>query len=153
MDASSRHPFIEDLLRAFHEDDSESHSRQKELENLSLLSKMYESLFRRDFDAVMDAMDEEIELEIIGPHSFPFCGRSKGRQDVLDTLLINFSKVTDQEPTVLSVVAQGDSVVVIARERGVYRPSRRSYNIHWVQHFIIREGRTRLIREFVSDIS
>ena len=38
-------------------------------------------------------------------------------------------------------MAQGDVVVVVARERGRFRETGRPYETHWVQIFTFRDGR------------
>jgi ketosteroid isomerase-like protein len=55
--------------------------------------------------------------------------------------------VEEQQPEILAVVAQGAVVVVTARERGRYRATGRSYDLHWVQLFTFRQGKVVRVRE------
>lgn len=142
--------FIDRIDHAFREGDAEVHGKRAEEENVRLLQEQYRALARGDFDAAIGLYDDDVELEITGPPAIPFLGRWRGRDDVADAVRQNFGMVEDQQPEIHSVVAQGDSIIVIARERGRFRPAGRPYELHWVQLFVFRDGKVIRIREIVD---
>ncbi|HEX4609588.1 MAG TPA: nuclear transport factor 2 family protein [Urbifossiella sp.] len=71
----------------------------------------------------------------------PFAGSWSGKELVLGAIRDNFSLVEDQHPVVESVVAQGDSVVVLFDESGRVRATDRPYRVRCVQVFTFRDGR------------
>jgi ketosteroid isomerase-like protein len=61
--------------------------------------------------------------------------------------------VEDQRPEIRSVTAQGDTVVVIAHERGRVRETGSPYALHWVQLFQFRDGRIARVLEVIDGYS
>src|SRR5262249_31121765 len=110
--------FTERLYLAFLEGDPEIPNKRTEEANGRHLQEQYRSLARGDYASVVKRMTEDVDLEIIGPAGMPFVGHWQGRDGVAEALKQNFAQVDDQHPEILSVIAQGDTVVVFARERG-----------------------------------
>jgi ketosteroid isomerase-like protein len=142
--------FIDRIALAFREGDPEVHSKRAEAQNIQLLQEQYRAIARGDFGAALDLLAEDVEFEITGPPAVPFLGRWRGRAEVGEAIGRNFAMVEDQEPEVHAVVAQGDTVIVVARERGRVRASGRPYELHWVQLFTYRDGKAVRIREIVD---
>lgn len=63
-----------------------------------------------------DLLAEDVTFEVVGPASTPMAGRAEGRERVIEAARVNFAQIEDQRPETLSVVAQGDTVVVLGRE-------------------------------------
>jgi ketosteroid isomerase-like protein len=62
----------------------------------------------------------------------------------------NFATVEGQEPEVRSVTAQGDTVAVVAHERGRVRATGSAYALHWVQLVQFRDGRIGRVLEVID---
>jgi ketosteroid isomerase-like protein len=139
---------LERLPAAFREDDPAWHQKASESENVSRVREQYEAIARGDFAAFTALLSEDAEFEIVGVPEIPFVRKSRGRDAILAALRHNFSHVADQQPEILSVVAQGD---VVGRERGRMRESGREYALHWVQQFTFREGLLARIWKSLSD--
>lgn len=151
MDPESIARFLACLRPSFEEGDDTVGNKAVESACVEVLERQYQAIARGDFDGFLDTLDEEIDLEISGPSTIPFVGRWRGRQEVVEAVRQNFGYVEDQRPEIKKVVAQGDTVVVSARERGRFRPTGRTYDIHWVQFFTIKNGRiTRIFQVFDS---
>jgi uncharacterized protein len=148
MDQDPFTRYIGQLPHAFADGDADAAGRKREAENVRRVQEQYRALARGDFAAFREFLADNIDMEIVGPSSVPFVGRWRGRDAVVAALRQNFSWVEDQRPEIQSVVAQGERVVVIARERGRYRPTGRAYDLHWVQIFTFRDGRLARFREF-----
>jgi uncharacterized protein len=151
MSEVSVHPssvttFIDRLPHAFAEGDSEAATKFEEAENVRRLQQQYRALARGDFGPLLNLLAEDVELEMLGPPDVPLTGRWRGREQVAEAVRTNFGLLQDQQAELLAVVAQGDTVVLYAQERGRYRPTGRAYDIHWVQLFTFRGGRVVRVR-------
>src|SRR3954447_16933339 len=139
--------FIERLDHAFQEGDPRATEKTTEKDNVKLLQEQYRAVVRGDVAAFAAALADDIELDIFGGPDLPFAGSWKGREEVLKAVARNFSLLEDQRPEVESVVAQGDTVVVFARERGRFKATGREYEIRWAQWFTFRDGLVSRVRE------
>jgi ketosteroid isomerase-like protein len=150
MNPDSIERLIADVRRAFHAMDPEAADRPVESGNVRRLLEIYEAVGRSDFAGVVERMTDDIVMTIAGPPGHPFNGCWVGKAEVLAALGHNFAMVDEQEVRILSVVAQGDTVIVIARERGRYRPSGEPYEGEWAQVFGFRDGKLEAMREIFS---
>jgi uncharacterized protein len=139
--------FCERLPVAFAEDDPDVAGKGFELGNVDRLVDMYRAVSRGDLQAVLNAMTEDVELDIVGSPMIPWTGHWQGREEVLAALGRNLATIDSQDLEVLSLTAQGDIIVVTAREQGVYLPTGRPYDVHWVQIFTYHQGKIRRVRE------
>jgi ketosteroid isomerase-like protein len=145
--------FIDALHPAFHDGDPDAAGKAAEAENVRRLQEQYRALARGDYAGVLAHLADDIELEIVGRPEVPFTGRWQGLDQVRDALQRNFALVEDQRPEVQTLTAQGDTVVVVARERGRLRATGREYDLHWVQLFTFRDGKVVRIREIFDSAS
>jgi ketosteroid isomerase-like protein len=143
--------FIERLENAFHEGDPHATHKTAEKDNVKFLQEQYRALVRGDVAAFAAALAGDVELDVFGGPDLPFAGRWKGRDEVLKAIARNFSLLEDQQPEVESVVAQGDTVVVFARERGRFKSTGREYDIRWAQWFVFRDGLLFRMRELAEE--
>ena len=143
--------FIDRLENAFHEGDPHATHKTAEKGNVKFLQEQYRALVRGDVAAFAAALADDVELDVIGGPDLPFAGRWKGRDEVLKAIARNFSLLEDQQPEVESVVAQGDTVVVFARERGRFKATGREYDIRWAQWFVFRDGQLFRMRELAEE--
>src|SRR5262245_34048739 len=103
--------FIQRLHDAFREGDARADEKHDELANVQLLQRQYQAIGAGDFATALGLMADDIEMEIVGPPDLPMSGCWKGLPDVSAALARNFSLVTDQQPEIQSLTAQGDTVV------------------------------------------
>ncbi len=139
--------FIERLGSAFEEDDAGAAVKAAEASNVWLVQESYRAIARGDFAGFLDLLAEDVEMEFVGSPRMPFTGRWRGREEAVRAVRDNFSEVEEQRPEVQSVVAQGDVVVIVARESGRFRRSGHPYETHWVQIFTLRDGRIARFRQ------
>jgi ketosteroid isomerase-like protein len=133
--------FIHSLHRGFLADDPDAAAKELEARNVALAQSMYRAIERGDFPALLGVLDEDVRFEIVGPPTVPLVGRWFGREAVVEAVRKNFSHLDNQHPEMLSVVAQGDTVVISARERGRFRQTGREYDIHWTIFLTFRDGK------------
>ena len=145
--------FIDSMPAAFREGDASVEGKREESGNVSLVERVFRNIAGGNFDSLGDILAEDVTLEIIGPPSGPFSGRYQGRNQVIETARQNFSQVEAQRPEILSVIAQGDTVVVVGRESGKFRPTGREYELHWMHQYTFRDGKLMHIRELFDSAS
>lgn len=133
--------FTERLYLAFLEGDPEVPSKRTEEANVRRLQAQYLSLAKGDYATLIGQMTDDVDMEIIGPASAPFVGHWQGREQVAEALRRNSAQAAEQQPEVISVTAQGDTVVVVSRERGRFKATGKPYDVHWVQIFTYAGGR------------
>ncbi|MHC5544207.1 nuclear transport factor 2 family protein [Singulisphaera rosea] len=145
--------FIEGIGHAFRHGDPEFDRKKTEARRVGFVQEVYRNLALGKLEAAFDHLDDEVELEITGQSHFPFLGYWRGRAEVGEAIRKNFGMIEDQHPEVHTVVAQGDTVVVIARERGKLPSRQLFYDLQWVQLFTFRDDRVIRIREIVDGYS
>lgn len=141
MSTSTFARFVEELGAAFTADDSRSAEKTSEARNVAALQEQYRAILRGDTAGFSEFLTDDVELEIVGSPDIPFAGQARGRQAFLEKFTANFSIIEEQHPEVSSVVAQGDLVVVAARETIRFRNHEQPKDVRWVQMFTFRDGR------------
>jgi ketosteroid isomerase-like protein len=127
--------FFDAVVTAFHAGDPNVGQKQVESERVHCVQLLYHAIARGAFAEVLQLTTPDFVLEIVGPPQSQLVGRWQGHEEILTTLARNFSYFAEQSPHIDTVVAQGDTVVVIARESGKVKASGASYNVQWVQIF------------------
>jgi ketosteroid isomerase-like protein len=147
----ARTPLLQSVVDAFHRGDPDVHRKQAEQANVRRLADdMYAAFLRGDLDALLAGPAEDVDWQVVGPPSIPFAGAVRGRKAVRGLLEKSFATLEDQMPEVLDVAAQGDAVMVLARETGRFKPTGRTYEVHWVQVFTFRGGKVVKFREYAD---
>jgi ketosteroid isomerase-like protein len=139
--------FIDTLFEAFHEGDANVASKSEEESNVRRVEEVYRVIARDDFAALGEILADDVVLEIIGPPTSPMTGLHQGRQQVVEVTRNNFAQLEAQRPEIQSVVAQGDTVIVVGREQGRFRPTGRDYKVDWMHQFTFKGGKVARIRE------
>ena len=111
------------------------------------IEAVFETLARQDYESLNDLLADDVVLEIIGSPATPMAGLTQGRRQVIETTRNNFALVEEQQPEIQSVVAQGNTVVVVAREQGLFRPTGRRYDLHWIHLYTFEHNKIVKIRE------
>lgn len=132
--------FIAGLRPAFEAEDARATEKQQESQNVARIAALYQAIERSDFAAFSNALAEDVELEMVGPPDSPMTGHWRGKNEVLAGSARNYARLEDQRPELIAVVAQGDQVSVIGREKGRIRATGREYEIPWLHLFTFREG-------------
>ena len=142
--------FFEQVSEQFAANDPEVGSKQRESAHVRCIQLLYHAIARGAFSESLELTTDDFVLEILGPRQSPFNGRWEGRDNVLAAMQRNFALVEEQLPAIQSVVAQGDIVIIVARETGRMTDSSGNYDVHWVQEFSFADGRLRQIRQIID---
>jgi ketosteroid isomerase-like protein len=135
---------------AFVQGDPKAGSKSLEAQNVAAVRGMVEAVARDDFDAFSLAVSDTVSLKILAPPDVPFIRNAEGAPAFLDAVRRNFAMVADQNPVILSIVAQGENVVVVVREQGRYTEDGRGYDMHAMQEFVFRDGKLERILEICA---
>ncbi len=152
MDSKAVAGFVSSLDQAFSADDPLSLTRTLERENLAVLHQVYQALKDSDYAAIGQLLTDDVELEIVGPAMVPFLGKWRGTSQVLEAIRRNFSYVKNQRPEIINLNAQGNSLIVVAREQGEAVSTGKPYDLHWVQMFTFRDRKLARIHEIADGL-
>lgn len=141
MEQNAIQRFIDAIHPAFLADDPAAEQKHREKENVQTLFAMYRALIKGDVEAFAAQFADSTEMEILGPLALPIVGKWKGKKEVLGAIAKNFSYITLQVPELLSLTAQGDVVVLVARERGMVKATGKAYETHFIQKFTFVDGK------------
>ena len=134
-------PVAQSVLDAFAMNDPEVSTKARENGHIESIAAIYRAIAHNDFDALMAMVDSDVVVDIYAPAEFPFIRHANGIEEVHCLVTRNFSMVAEQNAEVISVVAQGDAVVMVGKETGKLRESGRPYDVRFMQHFIFRRNR------------
>jgi ketosteroid isomerase-like protein len=153
MTAEFMRAFVEGIEPAFRQGDSSVEHKVAESENVRVVRELYRAIERGDLAALSDCFHNDMDLEITGPPSLPILGRWRGRDEVATAVASNFAMLENQRPEIRSLIAQGDTVVIVGREEGFIVASGASYAVHWVQIYRFQDGRIAQLHEIVDGYS
>lgn len=142
--------FFDQITTAFQENDPDVFAKERESGHVRSVQLLYHALARGAFAESLELVTEDFELEIFGPPQSPFNGKWQGRDNVLAAMQRNFGLLEDQRPVIQSVVAQGNMVILTAREEGRVRATGYTYRVQWMQEFTFADGKINKVRELVD---
>jgi ketosteroid isomerase-like protein len=142
--------FFEQVSLAFQASEPDVASKQREAAHVRRIQLLYHAIARGAFEEALDLTTDDFVLEICGPAVSPFNGRWQGHEEVLAAMKRNFSQVEDQRPQIQSVVAQGDIVILTAREQGSVCATGKCYDVQWMQEFTFAGGKIQRVRELID---
>ncbi len=144
--------FFDAVVTAFAAGDPNVEQKQVEAERVRCVQLLYHAIARGAFAEVLQLTTPNFVLEIVGPPQSQLVGRWQGHELILAKLAHNFSFFEEQSPQIDTVVAQGDTVVVIARESGKVKASGLGYSVHWVQIFTFENDRIAKVRQIFDSV-
>jgi hypothetical protein len=116
--------------------------------NRATLLGVYDAVGRGDFEALGAFLTEDVEFDIRG--FGPMDGNWRGREPVIKAVRANFGLLADQKPEMESMIAQGDSIAVLFRESGMFKPDGRGYGVRVVQWLTFAGGKIAKIDEIAA---
>jgi ketosteroid isomerase-like protein len=133
------------LPPAFAEGDPLHAARAEEKEHLGILQAMMAAIAAGDERALRAHLAPQVEFELSAPAEFGWARRARGSDAVADAITGNFRRVREQAPELLSVVGQGDTLMLTARETGVVVASGQPYQVMLAQQYTF-DDQHRLLR-------
>lgn len=103
------------------------------------VEEQIDAIGRGDYESAVSHAHPDVEMEVFAPPEFPWIRRARGIAELRNALEHNFSALEQQQPEILNVIAQGDVVVLIGRERGRIRETGAAYDVEFVHRFTFRD--------------
>jgi len=119
---------------------------QQQSAHLRSVQAQIDALTHGDVAEVLRDAHGDVQLEIFAPPQFAFVSRAQGKDEVQRAITHNFDSVDEQQTEIVNVMAEGDVVVLIGRERGRIRATGENYEVQFVHRFTFREGRLVAVR-------
>lgn len=116
----------------------------------TMLHEVYAAVIGGNFDALGEAVTDDVELNIVG--FGPMHGIWRGRKDVVEATRRNFGLVSGQQPEIEGIISQGDRVAVLLRETGKLKSTGEAYSLRGVQWFTFADGKIKRIDEVLASI-
>jgi ketosteroid isomerase-like protein len=150
MPESDFGPYLHSLNVRFREGDAFAEAKEEESSNIQLIQNVILAIGSGDIETVGRLLTDDVRLEIHSGKVLPFIEHADGKRAFLEAMGHNFGQLQDQRPEIVSVVAQGDTVVVIAREQGELLASGERYEVFGMHRYLCRDGKIALVQEILA---
>ena len=145
---------VADVLgAAFEAGDAAHATRTKERGNLEHLNDLVRAIATKHFSDLADRFTPDITFELHAPPGIPWRRSARGPEAVASAIEANFRSVCDQRPDPLSLVAQGDTILLMSRETGRWTGTGEPYEMVFAQQYTFRGKRLAAFRSVVSPAS
>jgi ketosteroid isomerase-like protein len=114
----------------------------------TVLHAAFDAVIQGNYDLFGESVTEDVELRIAGFGEMD--GMWRGRAEVVAATRRNFALLGEQKPEIESMIAEGDRIAVLLREKGILKSSGQPYSIRGVQWFTFAEGKIKKIDEIVA---
>jgi uncharacterized protein len=108
-------------------------------ENKQFIRRMYDAYSKGDIDAVLANMTDDFTW--YAPGAAPFAGQRRGREEMRAFFAESLRWVQMDQFDVDDVLADGDKVVVLGRQRGTVRETGRHFETRWAHVYTLRGGK------------
>jgi ketosteroid isomerase-like protein len=115
-------------------------TKVEERRNVDCLRLIFAAAARGDFDTVFAGLTDDTEYVIFASGEVPFQMHAHGRGEVQAGMRHNFTSVDFEGIDVDTLVAEGDQVVFIARQRGRWLASGVAFDERIVLEYTFRDG-------------
>lgn len=121
-----------------------------EQDNVAVVRGTYEAFGRGDIEALIDALDPNIEWITPGPSELATAGTRRGQQQVrqfFDSVgeLFDFQRF---EPK--TFIADGDTVVVLGEDTVTLKPTGKTLEDSWAHVMTVKNGKIVRFQEYLD---
>jgi uncharacterized damage-inducible protein DinB/ketosteroid isomerase-like protein len=139
------------LPAAFADADPAHAGRAREQAHLATLQRMLAAIAAGRGEELRGELAPEVEFALWAPAEFPWVRQARGADAVMAAISANFRQVREQRPELLSLVAQGDTLMLTGREEGVIASSGAAYQVMLAQEYgFDPQGRLARFRSVIS---
>ena len=110
-------------------------------ENKRVVRTVFEMFGRGDVPGLLEIITDDAEWAAPGPETVPYFGERSGREGALEFFKNLGSTIEFESFEPGDLIAEGDRVVALGRERGRVRSTGKVFNNRWALVFTIREGK------------
>ena len=112
-----------------------------EQENKQVVQAIFESFGRGDIAGLLGHVEEDVVWNAPGSSLVPYYGNRHGHEGVQDFFQKLGSNISFENFELLDLIAEGDKVVAVGRERGRVGATGKTFNNDWAIVFTIRDGK------------
>lgn len=141
----SLNSFADAFPPAFAADDP---TKSLEAENVACVQAFYRAVAQGAYEEVGAYLAPDITFEILGGQNLPSTGTA-GRESVMEQIQANFEAINSDEAEIETMVAQGDTILAIARNRGHFKATSAPFHLQLFMHYTFREGRIWRFRQWL----
>ncbi len=119
--------------------------------NAEVVGQIYESFGRGELDGAIAVMAPDVIWSHPGSKDeIPFAGDFEGTDGVREFFSIAFAKLDVLSQDVLSMVSEGDRVVVFGREHMRVKATGKEYKSDWVHAYTLKDGQVVRFDEYID---
>lgn len=141
------------LLGAFRQGDPGWESKTQEQANLALFSRILGLIAMGEYGEVEQYLGPEVSFLLVAPARFPWVRQAAGPREFVSALTHNFQAVQQQRAEILSLVGQGDTIMLMGHENGQQTDTGEPYEVLTAQQLTFEEGRLMRFRSVVGLLS
>ncbi|HEX6372552.1 MAG TPA: nuclear transport factor 2 family protein [Longimicrobium sp.] len=131
--------------------DPDAAGKAQERSNVERIGRMVHAISQGRFDELREQLAPDVVYEMVAPAFVPWGRAAHGADEVAATIASNFATLSEQRTQPLSLVSQGDTVMVMARESGRFVDGQ-GYEVLLVQQFTFADdGRLAVFRSVVGE--
>lgn len=133
--------------------DPGAQGRTQEWGNVERIGRMVQAIAGGRFDELRERLAPDVAYEMAAPPRFPWRSTARGADEVAAAIRENFASVCEQRTQPLSLVSQGDTVMVMARESGRFTDGGERYEVLLAQQFTFAaDGRLAGFRTVAAEV-
>ncbi|HEU4882315.1 MAG TPA: nuclear transport factor 2 family protein [Longimicrobium sp.] len=133
--------------------DAAAGAKERERGNVERIGRMVHCISQGRFDELREQLAPDVAYEMVAPARVPWRRAARGADQVAATIAENFATVCEQRTQPLSLVSQGDTVMLMARETGRFVDDGAEYEVLTAQQFTFDDdGRLAEFRSVVGEV-
>lgn len=121
-----------------------------EMMNVQIVQQIYAAFGKRDMQALLTLLSNEIDWQLLGPPKIAHAGPHHGRDQVRRFFATVAETLDIQQFAPREFIAQGDKVVALGYYAGRVKVTGREYASEWVHVFTLRDGKVIKFREYTD---
>lgn len=125
--------YLQQVQDAFEREDPNIHTKALENRRIAVLKDCFRAMIEADEAALSQIIHPDCEMNTMYSPPIPFFGYFQGRDAVVREVMRNMSRIELRGSELLRVIAQGDVLLVSAREQGVIVETGEYYDVCWMQ--------------------
>jgi ketosteroid isomerase-like protein len=122
------------------------------MDNVQIIQQVYKDFGAGNVAGVLSFFDNDVEWVRPGEPDIPFSGTFKGIEGIGKFLSLVAQNVRIKEYYPKQFLSNNDTVVVIGEDTAEAIPTGKSYTTHWVQEFVLRDGKIIYGRAFIDTL-
>ncbi len=121
-----------------------------ESKNVQTVQQIYAAFEKRDIQALLAAVADDVDWQLLGPAKIAHAGPHHGRDQVRRFFATVAETLNIEQFDTREFIAQGDNVVALGYYAGRVKSTGRQYASEWAHVFTLRHGKIIKFREYAD---